>query len=271
MNSGDSKGWGVLSRLSMAALRSAEALDVNEVATLSEHLYTYNSVPATRDWLERIPDTTAVRRELGLNSVAGVSALLEERWVHVSETAKRGWLIWVRPDAGTELGGTGPDIKLYVSPAVDSLESVFSELVRVATFNRASCLKVGADVAGLLRPDKLVAYFSTMGDLVNAAHELDRRLGGAAAHGVPFTAEISGDGLLSWGLDPPTRRSAVGEVSRSWREWVCCRLAVALVETRTETEGTEPCWKAAIERLRAQGVHVEQWSPSPAFWRTALW
>ena len=46
-----------------------------------------------------------------------------------------------------------------------------------------------------------------------------------------YPAEISGDGLLSWGLDPPKRGALSGQHGSSWREWICRRLAAALVET----------------------------------------
>ena len=262
---------GALSRLSCEAIRSAEALDIDDVATLFEHLYTFNSIPVTPRWRKRIPDTTAVRNELGLHSAADVCALLEERWVHIREEVDNGWLTWVRPKDGGELGGTGPEIKFYVSPAVDSLEHVFPELVRVVTFCRARSFKAGADVGGLLRPDKLVAYFSTMGDLANAAHELARRFDGVPPHGVPFTAEISGGGLLSWGVDPPSQTVFRGKSAPSWREWVCYRLAEALIKARKEDNGTEPLWHQSLERLRNQGVQVERWLPSQAYWGIALW
>jgi hypothetical protein len=255
----------------LEALRSAEALNVNDVSTLFEHLYSYNCIPLTQRWRERIPDPTAVRRELGLHSAADVCALLEEYWFNVREEADNSWLIWVRPEGGGALGGTGPEIKLYVSPAIDSLEIVFPELIRVVTFCRARSVKAGADAAGLLRPDKLVAYFSTMGDLAKAAHELAWRLDGVPPHGVPFTAEIFADGLLSWGVDPPTRCPVPGKIAPSWREWVCYRLAVALIDARKEDDEPEPHWHRALERLREQGVQIERWLPSPAYWGNASW
>ena len=52
-----------------------------------------------------------------------------------------------------------------------------------------------------------------------------RSLGSCPAHGVPFTAEISPDGLLSWGADPPGRSFSDGADSTSWRMWVTRRLA----------------------------------------------
>ena len=83
-------------------------------------------------------------------------------------------------------------------------------------------LKLGRGLPGLTRPDKLVAYFGRLDDLQEAGAGLHRRLGGCPVHGVPFTAELSSDGLLSWGADRP--RTVPGQ-PESWRLWIASRLA----------------------------------------------
>ena len=75
---------GVLSRLSLKAVRSAAALEDEDFTALFKHLYTFNSIPLTSRWLERIPDSAAVWRELGLDSPSDVSAMLEARWMNVN-------------------------------------------------------------------------------------------------------------------------------------------------------------------------------------------
>jgi len=200
-----------------------------------------------------------------------LQTILEESWLRKSSSTAPGWVVWFFRESGLELGGSGAQFKLCVSPAIEALEQVFPELVRVATYCRARSFKAGADAAGLLRPDKLVAYFSTLGDLASAAHELAQCLGGVPAQGVPFTAEIFGAGLLSWGVDPPAQSQMPGRAAPSWREWICYRLAVALIEARKEDDRTEPPWHRALEQLREQGVQVERWLPSPAFWGVAPW
>jgi hypothetical protein len=271
MNAEDSSDHGVLWRLSVEALQSAAALEGDDPETLFEHLYTANRIPLSPRWLGRMPDTAAVRRELGLNSPTDVGALLAQHWLHLPEQVDTGWLMWVRPGSGGELGSSGSEVKLYVSPAIEALGPVFSEVVRVATFGRAEAVKVGAHVASLLRPDKLVVYFSSLDDLADAAHLLTQRLEGVPAHGVPFTAEISGYGLLSWGRDPPKRESASAEANLSWREWLCRRLAAALVEARSEAGPTRACWRSALERIRAEGVDTDRWSPTPDLWSSPPW
>lgn len=262
---------GGLARLSLQAVRSAAARGPDDDATLFEYLYAFNSTPPSRAWSTRFSDTDAVRAELGLRGPSGVRALLEDRWVRMPREVDRGWLAWGVPHAGGEVEGADPRLKLYISPSIEALEFVFSEVVRVVTVRRSRCVKVGANVAALLRPDKLVAYFSSLEDLVGAGYELAQRLEGVSAQGVPFTAEISCDGLLSWALDPPECGSSVARPSVSWREWICWRLAAALVASRSEADGTDARAGLALDRLREDGVDTDRWSPPTAFWRTAPW
>jgi hypothetical protein len=139
----------------------------------------------------------------------------------------------------------------------------------------------GADAAGLLRPDKLVAYFPDFDSLAGAAGVLADRLAGIPPHGVPFTAEIGGDGLLSWGVDPPRREGGKARGEESWRLWLTHRLARALLAVRHmnaaqggpgghdgQAGGPEP-WQLALERLRLEGVSTETWTPGPLLWREA--
>jgi len=264
-------GYDALSRLSVGALTSAEALRSEDIAVVADHLYSYNGIPITSGWHRRFADVSGIHRALGISRDPGLRAILEVNWLEMPRSTASGWLVWLNRGGGSELGGSRPEFKLYVSPAVDALERVFPELVRVVTTCRAVSFKVGADAPGLLRPDKLVAYFSNLGDLAKAAHELGERLEGVERQGVPFTAEISGDGLLSWGVDPPLRGRALGGRAPSWREWICYRLAVALIEARQKRDGPGPLWQQALERLRADGVQVDRWLPSPGHWGTAPW
>jgi hypothetical protein len=109
-----------------------------------------------------------------------------------------------------------------------------------------------------------VAYFDGFERLAAAGERLRARLDGVAAHGVPFSAEISQDGLLSWGADPPDHAQTPGmQGGESWRLWVCTRLAAALVSARGGSEAAE----YALERIRLEGVDPATWAPSQGIWR----
>lgn len=263
---------GVLSQISLEALRSAESLAVRDVATLFEHLYTYNSVPLTANWERRFPDAGVVRKELGLIPESVLGPLLQSHWVLARGEAENGWLNWVRPSRYERLAGAGSavEFKLYLSPAVEALTPAVTALVETLSFSHATSFKVGADARGLLRPDKLIAYFQSLADLTESAQRLADHLADVPAQGVPFTAEIAGDGLVSWGVDPPEKAKVLGKTAPSWREWVCHQLAVGLVEAEREGDGSEPLWKQALERLERMGVQVERWLPAPAHWGFAL-
>ena len=97
--------------------------------------------------------------------------------------------------------------KLYASPVCEELRAGFSALVRSVTESAAFHFKVGRDAYGLLRPDKMVAYFWDFADLQAAAASLLEKLEGCPAQGVPFTAEIGGEGLIYLGCRPPCGES----------------------------------------------------------------
>ena len=130
--------------------------------------------------------------------------------------------------------------------------------------------KIGPDAAGLLRPDKMVAYFGRREELEEIADSLRARLAGCAAHGVPFTAALDGEGLLSWGVDPPDSARALSWLGReSWRLWLATKLGAALAFAKSESSrGTTEPWRFAVERVRRLGVDVERWTPTDALWST---
>jgi hypothetical protein len=90
-----------------------------------------------------------------------------------------------------------------------------------------------------------------------------QKLSGCPLHGVPFTAELAGGGLLSWGIDPPAEKQTVPWLEReSWRLWVANRLASALLLAKTSTKADIQPWRFALERLRLEGVDTQTWAPS---------
>jgi hypothetical protein len=130
--------------------------------------------------------------------------------------------------------------------------------------------KLGASAGGILRPDKLVVYFGSRESLAQAAERLAQAIAGVEVQGVPFSAELGAGGLLSWGLDPPpNERSLSFQEPESWRFWVVRRLAAAMVAAGSGGgTGLSPA-EFAVERLRHEGVDVEQWTPSGGIWKAA--
>ena len=129
-------------------------------------------------------------------------------------------------------------------------------------------LKVGGLLQSVLRPDKLVLYFASERDLRSAAATLESALDGFPAHGVPFTAALTADGLLSWGIDPGgPLPEAAPETAESWRVWVCSRLAVALIAANAIDTGGVAARDFALGRIALEGVDVATWTPVGRAWR----
>lgn len=248
--------------LSLDALRYAQDLEVAGAGPLTSALYLYNRIPMTRFWTSRFPNHEAVIAHLGAN---GSNA----SWQVLPPAQASGWITFQARDRRNYRPGAAV-YKLYISPRPENIRDAFQAVVRTLA-GRDFDFKIGSDAAGLLRPDKMVAYFDRREELEEIADSLRARLAGCAAHGVPFTAAIDDDGLLSWGVDPPDSERALSWLGReSWRLWLATKLGAALAFAKSESSrgATEP-WRFAVERVRRLGVDVERWTPSDKLWSAA--
>jgi hypothetical protein len=187
--------------------------------------------------------------------------------------SREGWRMWRRHDRRRERGTTpGVTYKLYVSPVPAAIEEAFAETVEAVALAGGRNFKVGRDVHGLLRPDKPVAYFDEFEQLCSAAERLRTTLDGCAAHGVPFTAELAGNALLSWGIDPPAHLHSLtwSPESESWRLWITNRLAGALISAKASHPASIEPWRFALKRLRFDGVDTDTWTPDRTVWAEAI-
>ncbi|MFI8836107.1 hypothetical protein ACIGPN_34795 [Streptomyces afghaniensis] len=261
---------GRLARLSVDAMKYAQALPLQDPARLSARLYFYHRLPASPVWRRKLPDTEAVRRHLGLGD-GSLRRMLEARWAPVEAPASLdGWMIWRPREAPATAPGRSRH-KLYLSPDTRCVAEAFRAAARVLSELPVLHLKVGRDVYGLLRPDKIVIYFGSRADLQRAADQLHPALDGLPAHGVPFTAEISGNGLLSWGIDPPAAQHLLAWQEReSWRLWLTNRLATALLSGKAARSAELEPWQFALQRLRIQGIDVATWMPVRPLWPEAV-
>jgi hypothetical protein len=254
------------SRLSRDALLHAQDLETSESGALTAALYRYNHIPCTPFWKTRFANREAILAYLGADR-APLRSLLEREWIASQRTS--GWLYW-SSRAPFKRTSTEVTYKLYVSPRPERIRDVFEVLVHVLSDFHAVPFKIGDSASGLLRPDKLVAYFTSHQQLTEVAELLRHHLDGCEAHAVPFTAGFDDTGLLSWGVDPPDNDRALQWLRReSWRVWLVHRLAAALsiAKTARSAAAAEP-WLFAVERVRRHGVDVETWTPSPLLWST---
>jgi hypothetical protein len=259
-------GGGRLADISLAALRYAQDLAEDDALALSFRLYGYNRRPLTPVWKRLLPKGESVLAWLGIGPGGSRRQLLDRSWGRTGGSAE-WWLSWRSRQDG-DLSGGGSTWKLYVSPAPEALPESFGDILEALAAGRAAQFKVGADALGILRADKIVAYFPSFERLATAAEALETRLSGIPAQGVPFTSEIGGDGLLSWGVDPPREEAAIGG-GESWRLWLTHRLARALVSARSVSSskpGDAEPWQFALDRVRLEGVDTDTWTPGAALW-----
>lgn len=255
-----------VARLSRDALLYAQDLDSEEPQILTTAVYFYHRIPITPFWRARFPNRDAVAAHLGIAG-GSLRVVLDQHWLPVPAEKGNGWLSWYSrtPRARDAEAITH---KLYVSPRPEHIREAFETVVRVLADFPGSQMKVGQDAGGLLRPDKLVTYFHTREELDEAADAMRRQLAGCPAHGVPFTAGIDEDGLLSWGVDPPDSEQTLSWLGReSWRLWLAQRMGAAMaIAKRARGNAVEP-WRFVVERVRRQGVDVDTWTPAASLWR----
>jgi len=262
---------GALARLSERAVQYAQALETDDVQDLAGRLYAFNSLPLSPKWLTLYPSAADVAELLEVQRGGRCSRLLGAAWQQAPSAQSEGaWLMWQSRSAAAYGRRRHAAFKLYVSPPPDEMREVFRIVVDALDKTRPSAFKVGADLRGLLRPDKLVLYFGSIDELQGAANCLTGKLHRHDAHGVPFTSEIAGNGILSWGTDPVPDADVAPAEQESWRLWVAKRLACYLVAARREqTTDTEP-WRFALARLQMDGVDTSTWTPSLSIWRRDL-
>lgn len=152
--------------------------------------------------------------------------------------------------------------KVYVSPHPLDLPEAVSACITASTGLPVVGIKYGLDVYGMLRPDKLVVYLAELDAVEVLAKRLLAVIGGLRTHGVPFTAELGGNGLISWGIDPP-RDSEAATLGGSWRQWITRVLALGL--TSPDEPATEP-WERALRGLAKAGVDPLTWAPKADLW-----
>jgi hypothetical protein len=233
-----------LIRLSEDALYHAATLKSTDQTWLATNLYRYNTLPATRGWRQKLADDEEF---LSLSKLAA-------GWKHYS--LRKGWY-YFQPYYQTN---RKTQAKLYISPKPAALPEVLHVVAGTFAQVEITGFKVGSGAYGILRPDKLVAYFPDIERLQKAGSLLVSRLDGIAVQGVPFSAPLDKHGLLSWGIDP--RSNEAGEV-RSWRQWIVEHLASSLsnVVGQTETDGI-PAWQTALARLELDGIDPDRFKPS---------
>lgn len=258
---------GRLAKISHAAIECAASLSGATPADLEGRLYTYNFAPIGPRWSSRLGDRAAIRRFLAIDDGPRAKSI-RAAWHGFREV--EGWSVW-STNVAVQSRPTDREVtyKLYVSPTVDALPDTLATAAPIFAEAHAFAFKVGASPRDVARPDKLVAYFDTRERALECGDMLAESLAGTPAQGVPFSADAGGDGLMSWGIDPPERPGWVADAS--WRRWVCRRLAHYLAAAMAApTDDASPA-RFATERLRLDGVNTDTWEPDAARLAQPAW
>lgn len=246
---------GNIQKISLAAIEHSAQVPLNDIARLSARLYFYNRSPITGDNRQ----VSIQRHTFSILKEWKRAARLE--YEQKTQALKEGWHLFCLRRA-PEKSRTNTHFKLYVSPALDHLPEVLSTTLRIVSEMHVQAFKIGANLEGLLRPDKLILYFSTFEELKRIAARLEDEIDGAKEHGVPFSATIDASGILSWGQDPPSNWQPLSWTDKqSWRVWITNRIASSLLLSRATAPTMVSHLSAALDYLWYCGVDPQSWSP----------
>lgn len=252
-------------RLSIAALKYGQTIRVQDPIRLSARLYCYNREPASPRWKSKLSSPDGVLVFLGLGTNGINRDRLNAHWIcGEREHTVGGWSFW-RLKTRTRREALG--YKLYVSPQSEHMPEALGVVIEVLTELDAPAFKVGSDIFGVLRPDKLVAYFCHRADMLEAAGRISAKLSAMPAQGVPFTCSLDPTGMVSWGMAPPAQARPFPWSGKSWRFWVTERLATALIAASRQGSGRIEPWEFALHRAFLDGIDTQKWGPSPGLWQ----
>ncbi len=239
----------------MAAINMAAQGSMNDHKAVARWLYRFGSVPCgpaiDRDFGKE-DDPMGL---LGLTRGGPSRRMLETAFEAYSFPA------WYAFELRRKTARAPAAFKLYVSPAPHELPFAFPEIARQFARFEVRSFKVGRGVEGLLRSDKIVAHFEDREHMEEVAEAIGLSLPTVSAQGVPFTEEAGGNGLLSYGVDPP-----IDAAAKSWRSWLTKRLATGLMSAKSGSPRNRV--KAALDGVRSAGVDPVIWKPtSRTFWK----
>ena len=249
-----------IAAMSFEALRLAQQLTTTDAKQIAAWLYRFNCIPFSPTWARCLANPKLIEEYLGLGPNGNVRCLLEE---HFTAFEVLGWRAWRRVGTVDSVETSPLVYKLYISPHPSVLPKAFFDTVDLFARSGVTAFKMGNNAHGLLRPDKLIAYFQEYALLDEMAALLSGKLGRYKAQGVPYTASLASDGILSWGVDPPRDEAIPGwQDVLSWRQWITDRLARSILRARILGSGGVEPWQFALARLSLDGVNTEHWLPS---------
>ena len=255
-------------KLSIEALQWVDLMELTDPQEITARLYCHNRRPVSARWQRQLGHARAVEGFLGIGPGQECRRRLDQHWrpAHFRRDGEVHWLSWRHrglspPRPGESQRHRGAGYKLYISPNLESLPEVLAVALRVMSDLAVPQFKVGADVFGLHRPDKVIAYPSSEEQLQALRRELESALPDGPAQPVPFSGVIDAPGRLSWGVDPQNCWLPSWQPGESWRLWLAQQLAVAIGAARRDPDPQAEAWRFALNRMNLEGIDTETWSP----------
>jgi hypothetical protein len=180
-----------------------------------------------------------------------------------------GWHFFKSRRRTLEKPESGIDYKVYISPSVADLASCLSQLYDIIPKTEANSWKVGRDVFGVTRSDKICVYFASKRAADEAGRLFVQELHGIEAQGIPFTRRYDANGLVSAGIDPPTPEFGVrAAFGTSWRDWISRKIASAIIVANSHKDYPITSVDSALWSMKLLGVDPATWSAfEEDFWR----
>ena len=234
------------SAVTTRAVLYGEHLLPSHLADLTGRLYRYGTWPCSPRLTARFRIDATARTTVAVSEALQRCRSSLSSWIMRGPDESSRWFAWIR--AGIRSRARRRIYKLFVSPEPGSVALAVEALLTAPSMSGAIGFKLGADLPGLLRPDRLVAYFPSRDALRAASAEIAPRLSELRGHGVPFAAPLDADGLLSWGVDVP---SATGGL-RSWRARMAHGVARSLILARASATDPSEVARFALARFAVE-------------------
>ena len=251
----------LVNNLSAKALKYATALSTLSAPELSLRLYLFNKLPVSPVWQQHFLTPDKIKAFLELDKNGRNARSLKRFWTNPTARLEDRWF-YFRSVLYPDIKEATPIYKLYVSPLPKYIPHVFTNLLEVLPHYACFSFKTGNSAHGLLRADKIVAYFHDFHAMNDAATALSKKLIHIEAQGVPFTAQLDKKGLLAWGLDPPLNDK---NYSTSWRRWITDCLAASMITAHKSDDKSDPV-DFALRRLELAGIDINSWTPTYNIW-----
>ena len=237
----------LISKLSWDSIHYANYFSHLSQNEIVQKLYSYNAFPRTR-FYDHFNDWFGTEDNIRLCNQ------IRKSYTSNSSNPPVYWFSWYH-----NVHGISNDLsyKLYISPKPNDVRHVFSIVANICCTMLVPAFKIGANLHGIIRPDKLVLYFSNYDALERVALRLREVLQGIEVQGVPYTNPFDTNGLLSWAIEP-VQTSFEPATTLSWRMHVASCIGRYL--KLAYVQNLDFNILNILARIRLQGIDSNDWN-----------